>query len=212
MRMDRTLFWDVDTQRDFILPDGALHGPTSLRIVGTLGALTQLARERGVRIVATVCRHFPGDAELKPSGGLYPNHCMNGTPGQLKIDETRPLNPTFIENRQMSDGEIVAVIAAPGDLVIEKQDLDVMRGNRNAARLLPALLERYDDVVIYGVFTDLCVDIAVRNLMPYGRRLHVVSDAIAPLDERKAAEAIAHWRRSGVELLTLAQLRERLSA
>src|SRR5205807_7410666 len=97
MRADNTIFYDVDTQRDFLLSDGTLSVPDGERILPILTDLTKFAREHSIRIVAQVDRHFPEDPELARNGGPYPEHCMNGTAGQLKVSATAPANPMYIE-------------------------------------------------------------------------------------------------------------------
>jgi nicotinamidase/pyrazinamidase len=214
MRPATTLFFDVDTQRDFILPDGRLYAKGAERIIPTLEAITRLARDLGVRIAGSVDRHFPSDAELARNGGLYPDHCMDGTEGQCKIDQTAPVDPVFVENRDLGEAEAAAAIAHRGEVFIEKQDVDVfnIKGNRNTQRLVAGLLKDAADVVIYGVCTDICVDCAVRGMLKYGRRLHVVTDAIAPLDAERADACLRNWRAAGVELLTFAELKSRLAS
>ena len=211
MRAATTFFYDVDTQRDFMLPDGALYGASASGIIATLKAVNDFAREKHVRIVASVDRHFAGDRELRSAGGPYPDHCMSGTAGQLKIDETKPIAPLFVENgHDLCDMEFAALVDYQGELIVEKQDLNVFSGNRNARKLISQLFERYHDAVIYGVFTDVCVDLAVRDFAKYDRKVHVISDAIAPLDKDNARAAIERWQSAGVDLLTFEQLRSRL--
>ena len=62
--MTRLIFWDVDTQYDFISPDGKLHVPRAEAIVPRLGALTDFAHANRIRIVASAEDHIPGDAEF----------------------------------------------------------------------------------------------------------------------------------------------------
>ena len=73
--MDRatTVFWDGDTQRDFLEPTGVLYVPGSEAILANLARLTYLARAGTprIRVIGSVCRHFPGDAELWSGGGPY---------------------------------------------------------------------------------------------------------------------------------------------
>src|SRR5437870_1157581 len=84
MQRATTVFYDGDTQRDFLEPDGALYVPAAAPIIPNLARLTRLARAGTprIRVIGTVCRHFPGDAELTPNGGPYPPHCMDGTRGR----------------------------------------------------------------------------------------------------------------------------------
>lgn len=206
-----TMFFDVNTQRDFILPDGKLSVKGVERIVPTLAALTTLAHRLNIRIVASVDRHFPGDPELIRNGGKYPDHCMDGTPGQRKIDETAPLKPLYIENRDMTEAELETALAHRGEIVIEKQRFDVFAGNRNAPALLAQLLSNYSDVVIYGVYTEVCVAGAVNGMLRLrGPNLHIVTDAIADIGA-DAPAYLAAWKASGVELLTFAELERQLS-
>jgi nicotinamidase/pyrazinamidase len=210
MKADSTIFYDVDTQRDFILPGGKLYVAGTERIIPALKDVTALARQYRIRIVCSVDRHFPGDPELQRNGGKYPDHCMDGTEGQKKIDETAPLNPLYIENKDLMEArEVEAAIAHHGEIVFEKQHFDIFVGNRHAHTIMRLLLEPYADVVIYGVFTEVCVDHAVNMLVGLGPKLHVVSDAIADIGP-DAAEVLRKWKDLGIEMLTLDELKTRL--
>jgi nicotinamidase/pyrazinamidase len=204
-----TLFYDVDTQRDFILPQGKLSIAGTDRIILKLAALTALARHYAIRIVASADRHFPDDPELRRNGGEYPDHCMSGTAGQQKIAETAPLHPMYIENRDINEVELAAALVHNGELVIEKQRFDVFTGNRNAEELLRRLLPAYRDVVVYGVYTEVCVRDAVNGLLRLGARVHVVTDAIADIGAEGDAYR-SQWKAAGVTLLTLAELEQQL--
>jgi nicotinamidase/pyrazinamidase len=212
MRPERTLFYDVDTQRDFVLPGGALYVPGSERILPALRRLTGLARRRNIRRICSTDRHFPGDRELARNGGRWPDHCMDGTPGQRKVDETAAADPRPLPAHEISAAELESALGHRGELIIEKQDVDVVTGNANARALLARLARDYDQIVIYGVYTDVCVDHAVNALLEHGRIPYVVIDAIHEIDPANAAAARERWSHLGVRTITCGELEESLDS
>ncbi len=206
LRPERTLFYDVDTQRDFMLPGGALYVPGSEKILPALKHLTELARRRKIRRICSTDRHFPGDRELARNGGKWPDHCMDGTAGQRKVEETATSNPHPLPAHRVDDEQLAKALRHGGELIIEKQDVDVIAGNANARALLARLAADYDHVVIYGVYTDVCVDYAVNALLEHGRIPYVVVDAIHEIDPGDAAGVRERWRRRGVKTVTREQL------
>ena len=61
------VFVDIDTQRDFLEPDGALFVPGSTEIVPNLARLTRFAREHGITVLATGCATRPETRSSRPS-------------------------------------------------------------------------------------------------------------------------------------------------
>ena len=97
--MSGTIFWDVDTQYDFMRADGKLYVPAAEQIIPRLEQLTDHAHRSGIRIVASADDHEPGHRELSDHPDFretFPQHCMHGTPGQKKIPETALRNPLVI--------------------------------------------------------------------------------------------------------------------
>lgn len=209
MQPETTIFYDVDTQRDFLLPGGRLYVKGAEKIIPALAEVTKLARENEIRIVCSVDRHFPNDPELKRNGGKYDDHCMDGSVGQRKIDETAPLNPLFIPNHPLSAQEIERILNHQGEIVFEKQEFDVFSGNRHARTILRMMLQPFRDIVVYGVYTEVCVAHAVEGLAGLGPKLSIVTDAIADIG-RDADEVRARWKRSGIQFVTVALLKEML--
>ena len=211
MQPESTIFYDVDTQRDFLLPGGALYVAGANRIIPALAAVTTIARENDIRIVCSVDRHFPDDPELKRNGGKYDDHCMDGSEGQKKIAETEPLHPLYIPNHPLSSKEIETALGHQGEIVFEKQEFDVFIGNRHARTILRMLLEPFRDVVIYGVYTEVCIAHAVEGLTQLGPKLTIVSDAIADIGDD--ADSIRHkWSDAGIEFATVAEIKELIPA
>lgn len=184
------IFWDVDTQFDFMLPQGKLYVPGADSIIPVLGRLTDWAAQNDVLIVASVDAHHPGDEEFHQ----YPPHCLAGTPGQRKLAETS-LDPQFtIPNRPGVE------LPQAGDyrqIVLEKQKFDVFT-NPNADVLLAQLGKRA--VILYGVVTEICVSAAARGLLDRGYNVTVVEDAIRHLDPQEGLDFLQEVRRRGGRL------------
>src|SRR4051812_2424484 len=94
MAMARTLFVDVDTQTDFMLPGGKLYVPAAEQIIPNLKRLMAFAREHNVPVLSSVDAHVPDDPEFQQ----FPPHCVKGTPGQEKIPETLFAHHSVVQN------------------------------------------------------------------------------------------------------------------
>jgi nicotinamidase-related amidase len=85
------------------------------------------------------------------------------------------------------------------ELLLLKKNFDVFT-NPNTQPLLEALDP--DEIVVFGVATDVCDDAAIRGFLLRGRRVVFVEDAAKGLDEARTQACIASWRDRGVELKT----------
>ncbi len=75
-----TVFFDVDTQLDFVSPSGALYVPQAEQRIPIIAALNRRAQ----RLVSTVDAHPENDIEFR----TWPPHCIVGALGQRKPSET----------------------------------------------------------------------------------------------------------------------------
>ena len=212
--MPRTIFWDVDTQVDFMKETGKLYVPGSEEIIPVVRALTDYAHARGIPIVASADDHVPGHRELSRTPDwktTFPDHCMRGTPGQLKIAETALRDPLVVEPEPEDPaalaGRVRAHVAAGGDLLLHKHWFDVFT-NPN----VPAVLDALDPatIVLYGVATDVCDRYAVEGLLARrpATRLWFVADAARAIDS-EAERALLHmWRAHGVRMVSARDILE----
>ena len=202
--MARVIFWDVDTQYDFMHADGKLYVPEAERIIGNLKRLTDYAHAHGIRIVASADDHVTGHPEIsdKPDWtSTFPPHCLRGTPGQRKIPETALKNPIVIEPAR-ADARALAdrLRAHPGDVLLHKHQFDVFT-NENASTVLDVIAP--DDIVLYGVATDVCDKAAIEGLLerrPH-TRLFVVTDAVKGIDKDVSEQLLKDWGDEGVRLV-----------
>jgi len=207
--MVRLVFWDVDTQRDFMQPDGALYVPQAEALMPQLERLTRYARERGITIVASMDDHEDADPEISRSPDFrltFPPHCLRGTAGREKIPATELHHPVVIENRPYEHNELARLLPAQGaEIIITKQHFDVF-SNPATPTLLSVL--RPDTVAVYGVALDLCVHHAILGLTGCVRRVLFVEDAARAIDQQAAERCTTHWLRLGVTFTTTHEIVE----
>ena len=207
-----TICWDVDTQADFIHPDGALAVPGAEAIVPQLRRLTEWAHRTQTRVVATADDHDLGHAEISNHPDrltTYPPHCMRGTPGQEKIPATLLHDPLIIHAVPHDPaGLSQAVREHRGDILLNKPGVDVFRWNPNAATVLAALNPAR--IVIYGVATDVCVLAAVNGMsrLAPNAELVIVRDAVRALNDATGCTLLADWVVRGALLMTAAEITE----
>jgi nicotinamidase/pyrazinamidase len=207
----RVIFWDVDTQVDFMRADGRLYVPGSEEIIPTVRALTDFAHRHGITIVASADDHVADHRELSDAPDwreTFPPHCMHGTPGQLKIAETTLRDPMVIEPEPQDGARFLAAVRAHrGDFLLHKHWFDVFT-NANVLPLLDALDPEV--VVLYGVALDVCDRYAIEGLLVHRQRakLWFVTDAARAIDPAQAERLVADWRARGVRMVEARELLE----
>ena len=208
--MARVIFWDVDTQVDFMKADGKLYVPDAEHIIPNLKRLTDYAHGHGIRIVASADDHVPGHKELSDTPNLrdtFPLHCMRGTPGQKKIPETALRDPIVIEpDPQQNPQALTAQVRAHrGDILFHKHWFDVFT-NPNVLPAVDALDPH--DVVLYGVALDVCNRYAIEGFLKHRPtiRIFAVTDAMKPIDRDVAEQMLKEWGEEGVRLVKTSEV------
>jgi nicotinamidase/pyrazinamidase len=188
------IFIDIDTQLDFLYPAGALYVPGAERLIPTLAHLTRYAAGNGIPVVSTVDAHTENDPEFQS----WPKHCVAGTTGQHKAEATLLPERAVVPNRDTG----VAIFNAR-QIVVEKQTVDAFQ-THTFARIVQAL--HPDRIVVYGVVTEICVLHAVRGLLPLGKPVTVVTDAIRELTGQGCRDALDEMGRGGAMFATAAEV------
>ena len=196
------VFWDVDTQVDFMRPDGKLYVDGAETIVGSLAALTDFAHGNGIRIVGSSDNHDPDDDELSTTPDYvesFPPHCLRGTEGQARIPET-VLRDVLVVEPEDAAAEVVRRVADhSGDILFHKHYFDVFT-NPSVGPVVEAL--EIEEVVLYGVALDVCNRYAVEGLLSRhpGVAITVVTDAVRAINEDRRDVLLGDWLRRGVVL------------
>ncbi len=195
--MKAVFFFDVDTQRDFMLPGGALYVPGAERLLPKLRRLFDFARRNDITVMSTADTHIPDDPEFRQ----FPPHCVRGTEGQRKVDETLLSRPLILENKPV-DRNLMEAVRKFQQIIVQKQTLDIF-DNPVTERLL-RVLPPY--AIVFGVATEYCVKISAVGLRRRGIKTAVVTDAIRALAPREGDEAIEEMRKAGCEFITVEML------
>jgi len=191
------ILWDVDTQVDFMLPQGKLYVPGAEETAPAMERLVRAAREAGIVHVASADDHELTDSEISEQpdyATTYPPHCLRGTRGARKILETEQEDPVPITLEQLPERYLRS-----REFLLLKKSFDVFT-NPNTGRLLDHLDP--DEVVVFGVATDVCDDAAIRGFLERGLKVRFVEDAARGLDEGRVAKCTSAWRDAGVEFTT----------
>ena len=175
----KTVFFDIDSQRDFLYPAGALYVPHAERIVPAIAHLNRFAAAHGIPVVSTVDAH----AENDPEFSVWPPHCIVGTWGQRKAQAT--------------------LVDSASQIIVEKQTVDVFL-SPDLVRVVERL--NADRYVVYGVVTEICVLSAVRGLLRTGKPVTVVTDAVEALTPEASARALEEVRAGGGILATVSEI------
>ena len=196
------VFWDVDTQVDFMEPEGKLYVPDAVEIKGNLKLLVDYARAEGIVHVASADDHELTDPEisLDPDySNTFPPHCLRGTAGAERVPETKQEDPLPLSLVPYPPGLVPKLIEEKREILLLKKNFNVFT-NPNAEALLDALDP--DEIVLFGVATDICDDAAIRGFLQRGRKVTFVEDAARGLDEDRVSVCTKAWRDAGVAFMS----------
>ncbi|HUS49784.1 MAG TPA: isochorismatase family cysteine hydrolase [Candidatus Paceibacterota bacterium] len=209
--MNKYIFWNVDTMRDFMEKTGALYVKGAEEIIPNLKKLTDIAEEKDITVINSADNHSLEDDEISETPDFintFPPHCIRGTSGAAYITETEPyknlygcciidpVNPYSIES-----------LSYFRNIIFLKSVFDTFAGNINTEEILEKVVNKdKQTVVVYGVSGDYCVNYVVKGLTERGYKVMVVLDAIKSLGETPTEE----WEKNGVLLTNTDSLLKKL--
>jgi nicotinamidase/pyrazinamidase len=197
MASREVIFWEVDTQADFMLPGGKLYVPGAERLLPNIRRLTDAARQGRVFLVSHGCFHTEGDPEFK----TFPPHCIQGTAGSAYVPEALTEKVLTVSNEPTA--ALPRDLAQYQQVLLEKQTLDIFE-SRHADELVKRL-GKTAEFVVFGVVTEYCIRLAAKGLLERGRRVSIVKDAIETLKREDGERAVAELQALGGKFITTDQ-------
>lgn len=197
MASRKIVFWEVDTQADFMLPEGKLYTPGAEKIIPNIKRLVDAARAGRVFLVSDACRHGLNDPEFK----TFPPHCIRGTPGARIIPEG--LAQKFYTVANDAAMKLPEKFLIYQQIVLEKQTLDVF-DNPHASTIVERLGKEVE-YAVFGVVTEYCVRLAAKGLLERGRKVSLVSDAIETLNPVEGRRTIEELKSLGAKIITTSE-------
>src|SRR3990167_2729414 len=191
--MREIVFIDIDTQFDFISPEGRLYVPKAEELIPNLKLLTQEAFKNGILIISSLDSHTKNDPEFRQ----FPAHCVMGSKGQRKIPQTRLRKAVAVSSKILCRRELLSKVKGYPQVILEKNTYDVFT-NFNLLRLLRPFRKAY----VYGVALDYCVQYAVLGLLQAGLKVNLVTDAVKPVDVKIEKGLYSKFKENGVNLIT----------
>ncbi|KAB2579357.1 putative pyrazinamidase nicotinamidase protein [Lasiodiplodia theobromae] len=207
----------VDVQEDFCPPNGALAVQDGRTIAPTINRLLRLpfaarvatkdwhprdhvsfasnhAAPDNVPFVTTVTIANPLNASETQTTRLWPDHCIQGTPGAELIPELDQSRVTHVlEKGQDRRVEMYSAFADP------------FRSPTVARSGLADLLRAADvsDVFVVGLAMDYCVKFTALDAVREGFRTVVVTEGTKPVDPSKWAEVQQEMEAAGVGFVSV---------
>jgi nicotinamidase/pyrazinamidase len=204
--VSRLLLWDVDTQVDFVHADGKLPVPDAENAVPAMAQLVRWAAEQGVTHLATADDHELTDPEITDEPDFattFPPHCLRRTPGAAKIPETAQRDPLPLSLTPYPPGLVPGLVGGRRELLLLKKTYSAF-SNPNLEPLLEALAP--EEVIVFGVATDVCNHAAIMGLRDRGYPVAFVEDASRGLSDERVEASLAEWRARGVRFTTTAEV------
>ncbi len=199
----RVVFFDVDTQFDFVDKKGALYVKGAEKLRSLWAKLTKFAYKKGILIISSQDTHKKKDPEFKE----FPPHCIKGSWGYKKIPQTLLPSCKVLALKEEEFEELFKIKDNFSQVILEKNILDVF-SNPNTRGLLEAVLP--EEVYVYGLVTEFCVKKAVLGLKEFVDNVFVVEDAVKEIDFQEKTNVFGEFRKKGIKFIKADELFQKL--
>jgi len=158
----------VDVQNDFC-PEGALAVPGGDRVIEPLSRVAECFAAAGLPVLASRDWHPPVTSHFRESGGRWPPHCIQDSPGAAFHPALRlPEGTLVISKGDDPDSDAYSAFDGRGE------------DGRSFREMLAALEIRH--LYVGGLATDYCVRSSVLDARKAALEVTVLTDAIAGVE------------------------------
>ena len=167
----------VDTQVDFVSPNGSLYVPTAEEIIiPGIEYLRQLDVDNTVGILFTADTHDRDMYAYSEEAKEFPPHCLEGSTGWANVFNADMVDPNIMV--YTAKKYVFDMFADPESVVLRDarlskygavEGLDI---NEFCTKLLPLV----DQVEVWGVASDYCVKYAIDGLLLRGFDVSIRND------------------------------------
>jgi nicotinamidase/pyrazinamidase len=182
----------VDVQHDFADPSGSLSVRGGAEVVPVLNAEAEAARATGGLVVYTADWHPPRTPHFVTDGGIWPVHCVAGTPGAAFHPDLVVDGPVIRKGANGEDGYSGFTMRDPSSGATVPTDLESLLRDRGVGR-----------VVVGGLATDYCVKATALDAVRLGFETAVLVDGVRAVDlaAGDGERALDEMKSAGVELV-----------
>jgi nicotinamidase/pyrazinamidase len=188
---DTTALLVVDVQNDFADPSGSLHVPGGDEVIEFINRQVEEAVSAGATIVYTQDWHPPSTPHFEKDGGIWPVHCVAGTPGAEFHPDLRVVDHAVFIKKGVGgeDGYSAFNIRDPVTGATESTGL---------AEQLTGI----QSVAVVGLALDYCVkESALDAAARFETTLLADGTAAVNLSPGDGARAVAAMVKAGVEVV-----------
>jgi nicotinamidase/pyrazinamidase len=190
--MEKILFVDVDTLEDFMLDSGSLYVEGAESIIPVLSELTGYSKTQNITTLKVEDLHDKNSPEISNNPDFkttFPPHTMIYTAGAASIVATERQHLSVISSRYV-ETTVCKSLDKYNCVGIKKDTFDMWQ--EDYAEEVVNIINP-TTVVVYGVCTNICVDLAARGFAARGYPTIVVTDAVKELPGCDVPKLMKEW-------------------
>ncbi|QZE15801.1 isochorismatase family protein [Halosquirtibacter laminarini] len=210
MAQTPVIFWNIDTQYDFVEQDGDLYVEGAELLKPLWEEILSYAREKNIRIISTKDHHFLDSDELSDNPDFvdtFPPHCIAFEKGSKSVLSNIEDNGFILDwDLKMGMVHLKDIYHQNIPITILKDRFDFTQGNPNSENILQIIEEK--KMYIMGVAENVCVSQAAIALAKNGFHVTVISDAVKAIPG--LSTPYEEWKERGIEMKRWEEVKEEI--